>query len=56
MKNICPYCEAETEVEVFEKIEKVNIRGETMEVLAHPFYCLTCGEYANRLRFSGEGL
>ncbi|MBI5584430.1 MAG: YgiT-type zinc finger protein [Deltaproteobacteria bacterium] len=45
MKKICPYCEAETEVEVVEKIERINIRGETIEVLAHPYLCLACGDY-----------
>lgn len=45
MKKVCPYCEAKTEVEVFEKIERLNVHGETIEVLAHPFHCLTCGEY-----------
>jgi YgiT-type zinc finger domain-containing protein len=45
MKTICPYCEAKREVETVEKIEKVNVRGENIEVLAHPYLCLTCGEY-----------
>ena len=42
MKKICPYCEDAREIEIVEKIEKVNVRGETIEVLAHPYHCLVC--------------
>ena len=36
MKKICPYCEAQREIEVVEKIEKVDIRGEPIEVISQP--------------------
>jgi hypothetical protein len=45
MKKICPFCETMREVAVVEKIERINICGEPIEALTHPFYCLACGEY-----------
>jgi hypothetical protein len=50
MKKICPYCETTREIEIVEKIEKVNVRGEIIEVLAHPYHCLACGEYFEDLK------
>ena len=42
MKNICPYCETPREIEVVEKTEKVNVRGESIEVLASHCHCPVC--------------
>jgi putative zinc finger/helix-turn-helix YgiT family protein len=43
MKIICPYCEEQREVEVVKKIEKVDIRGELIEVSASHYKCKKCG-------------
>jgi putative zinc finger/helix-turn-helix YgiT family protein len=46
MNTICPYCEAQREVEVVNKIEKVDVRGELIEVSASHYRCKTCeGEF-----------
>jgi putative zinc finger/helix-turn-helix YgiT family protein len=46
MKTICPYCEAQREIEVVNKIETVNVRGESIEVPAVHYKCKTCkGEF-----------
>jgi putative zinc finger/helix-turn-helix YgiT family protein len=42
MKKICPYCETQREIEVVEKIEKVNVRGESIEILASHYHCPVC--------------
>jgi putative zinc finger/helix-turn-helix YgiT family protein len=42
MKKICPYCEAQREIEIVEKIEKVTVRGESIEVPAGHYRCKTC--------------
>ncbi len=46
MKTICPCCEAQREVEVVKKNEKMDIRGELIEVSASHYKCKTCeGEF-----------
>lgn len=46
MKTICPYCEAQREVEVVKKTEKMDVRGELIEVSASHYRCKTCeGEF-----------
>jgi putative zinc finger/helix-turn-helix YgiT family protein len=46
MNTICPYCEAQREVEVMNKVEKVDVRGELIEVSASHYRCKTCdGEF-----------
>ncbi len=46
MKTICPCCEAQREVEVVKKTEKMDIRGELIEVSASHYKCKTCeGEF-----------
>jgi putative zinc finger/helix-turn-helix YgiT family protein len=42
MKKICPYCEAQREIEVVEKIEKVDVRGEIIEVGSSHYHCPVC--------------
>ncbi len=49
MKNICPYCEAEREVDFIEGVETVDVRGEAIEVPVSYFKCKTCkGEFEDR--------
>lgn len=42
MKKICPYCEAQREMEIIDKIEKVEVRGESIEVPAGHYRCKVC--------------
>ena len=42
MKMICPYCETQREIEAVEKNEKVNVRGESIDVLASHYHCPVC--------------
>jgi putative zinc finger/helix-turn-helix YgiT family protein len=46
MKTICPYCEAQREIEVVKKVEKVDVRGESIEISASHYKCKACeGEF-----------
>lgn len=42
MERICPYCEAQREIEIIKKIEKVNVRGEPIEVPVSHYRCKVC--------------
>jgi putative zinc finger/helix-turn-helix YgiT family protein len=42
MKRICPHCEAEREIETVNGIEKVDVRGEAIEIAASHYRCKTC--------------
>jgi hypothetical protein len=42
MKKIWPYCEAPRGIEAVEKIEKVDVRGESIEELASHYHCPVC--------------
>jgi putative zinc finger/helix-turn-helix YgiT family protein len=42
MKGICPVCEKETELELVNRVEDINIRGEKIPVRAEYFKCLEC--------------
>lgn len=42
MKKICPYCEAQREIEIVKKIEKVNVRGEPIEIPVSYYQCKVC--------------
>ena len=42
MKKICPYCEAPREIEAVEKIEKVDVRGESIKVSTRHYHCPVC--------------
>ena len=42
MKKICPYCEAPREIKAVKKIEKVDVRGESIEVSASHYHCPVC--------------
>jgi YgiT-type zinc finger domain-containing protein len=44
MKGICPNCEKETDIELIRTIEKVKVRGESIEVEMEFYRCLVCGE------------
>jgi len=44
MKEICPNCEKETDIELIRSIEKVKVRGESIEVEMEFYRCLVCGE------------
>jgi putative zinc finger/helix-turn-helix YgiT family protein len=44
MKKICPYCETQREIEVVEKTEKVDVRGEPIEVVSRHYHCPVCKE------------
>lgn len=43
MKDICPNCEKETEIELVRTKEVVEVRGEPIEVDAEFFKCTECG-------------
>jgi putative zinc finger/helix-turn-helix YgiT family protein len=46
MKTICPYCETQREIEVVKKVEKVDVRGESIEISASHYKCKACeGEF-----------
>ncbi len=42
MISICPGCEKETQVERIEKLQRFEIRGETIEIVAEFHRCLEC--------------
>lgn len=42
MKRICPHCEEQREIEIVDTIEKVDVRGESIEVPASHYRCKTC--------------
>ena len=42
MKGICPNCEKETELELVNELETVDVRGEAIEVEAEYFRCTEC--------------
>jgi putative zinc finger/helix-turn-helix YgiT family protein len=44
MKSICPHCEKVTDIETIHATEKVDIRGETIEVESEYQKCAACGE------------
>lgn len=44
MKNLCPNCEKETEINVVHEREVVEVRGEAIEVDAEYMRCNECGE------------
>ena len=43
MKDICPYCEEKRELELISAKEKIEVRGESIEVDAGYYKCKTCG-------------
>jgi len=43
MRNICPNCEKETEIELVRTKEVIEVRGESIEVDAEFFKCAECG-------------
>jgi len=44
MKGICSNCEKETELELVNEHETIDVRGEAIEVEAEYFRCTECGE------------
>lgn len=44
MKGFCPSCERETELVHIQKIEEINIKGETIPIEVDRFRCEECGE------------
>ena len=44
MKNLCPNCEKETEINLVKEKESYQIRGENIEVDAEYFHCRECNE------------
>jgi putative zinc finger/helix-turn-helix YgiT family protein len=44
MKGICPNCEKETELELIQKEEDINVRGEVIKVEVKYYKCKSCGE------------
>lgn len=48
MISICPGCEKETRIDLVQKVERFDIRGETIEIVADLHRCLECGaEFEN---------
>lgn len=43
MKGICPFCEEERVLEHITEPEKINVRGELIEVESQHLKCLSCG-------------
>lgn len=44
MKGICPNCEKETNLELIQTVEVIDVRGEKIEVETRRYRCLDCGE------------
>ncbi len=44
MKGICSNCEKETELELVNEQETIDVHGEAIEVEAEYFRCTECGE------------
>ena len=42
MKRICPFCEAQRAIEIIKKIERVAVRGESIEIPVSHYRCKTC--------------
>lgn len=50
MKEICPGCEKETEIEVIRKHESSKVRDEQIEVEVEYYRCTSCGEEFENLK------
>jgi putative zinc finger/helix-turn-helix YgiT family protein len=44
MKDICPNCEKETELELIQRLEDIKVRGEVITVEVKYYKCKKCGE------------
>ncbi len=44
MNGFCPNCEKESQLELINRIEEYNVRGEAIQVEVEFFHCLECGE------------
>jgi putative zinc finger/helix-turn-helix YgiT family protein len=44
MKGICPNCEKESELELIQRVEDIEVRGEAVKVEVKYYKCKNCGE------------
>jgi putative zinc finger/helix-turn-helix YgiT family protein len=44
IKDICPSCEKQSELEFIQKREEISVRGEVIEVPTEYYRCIECGE------------